>query len=177
MPQNNLPQSLLDYGDLEGGLVRMMNRFRNEGSMTGNDQADAFLRSNGEAALLGMLYDQRVRAEFAFTGPLRLRERLGHLDMKRIAAMSGEDLRVVFAEKPAVHRFTNKMADQTRAVAAIVTDRYEGEACNLWNDGVAFPVIHARILALPGFGPQKAFKMRFVLHYFGHRDFSDENPI
>lgn len=177
MPQNKLPKSLLDYGDLEGGLIRMMNRFRDEGSMTGNDEADAFLRSNGEATLLGMLFDQRVRAEYAFTGPLRLRDRLGHLDMKRIAAMSGEELRDVFAEKPAVHRFTNKMADQTHAVAAIVTEQYEGKACNLWNDGVAFTVIHKRILALPGFGPQKAHKMRFALHYFGHRDFSDENPI
>jgi len=177
MPQNNLPKSLLDYGALEGGLVRMMNRFRDGGSMTGNREADAFLRDSAEAALLGMLYDQRVRAEYAFTGPLRLRNRLRHLDMKRVATMSPELLRTVFAEKPAVHRFTNKMADQTRAVAAVVVDQYDAKACNLWNDGVAFPVIQTRLLALPGFGPQKAYKMRFVLHYFCHRDFSDENSI
>ncbi|MCS3853756.1 hypothetical protein GGP78_000406 [Salinibacter ruber] len=26
----------------------------------------------------------------------------------------------------------------------------------------------------PGFGPAKASKIKYVLHYFGHRDFSDE---
>jgi hypothetical protein len=30
------------------------------------------------------------------------------------------------------------------------------------------------VKALPGFGPLKAEKMRYVLHYFGYRDFADE---
>ena len=140
--------------------------------MTGDENADTYLRSDGNAALLGMLYDQRVRAEYAFTGPLRLRDRLGHLDMKRIATIPGEDLRILFAEKPAVHRFTNKMADQTLAVAIILTEQYDGMASNMWDDGVDYPIIQKRLLALPGFGPQKATKMKFVLHYFGYRDFS-----
>ena len=166
------PFKLLDYGDLQGGLSRMMDRFRDEGTMIGDPNADAFISENPNAALLGMLYDQRVRAEYAFTGPIRLHDRLGHLDMRRIAVYSDEQLRTIFAEKPAVHRFTNKMADQTRAVAAIVSEEYDGDAANLWNDGSEFPVIEKRIRALPGFGPQKAYKMKFVLHYFGYRDFS-----
>ena len=162
----------LDYGDLEGGLVRMMERFREEGTLTGDPEADQYLRDEPNAALLGLLYDQRVRAEYAFTGPHRLRDRLGHLDMRRIAAMDAETLREHFAEKPAVHRFTNKMADQTHAIARILTDRYDGTAAGLWNDGVGFPTVRKRVRALPGFGAQKAEKIKYVLHYFGHRDFS-----
>ncbi len=164
----------IDYSELEGGLVRMMDRFRESGTLTGDFDADDYLRADGNAALLGLLYDQRVRAEYAFTGPIRLRDRLGHLDLPKIAALRPEDLRDVFAEKPAVHRFTNKMADQTHAVAGILTRQYAGRAENLWNDGSDLPRIRERVAALPGFGEQKAVKIKYVLHYFGHRDFSGE---
>lgn len=150
----------------------MMERFREEGTLTGDADADLFLRTHANAALLGMLYDQRVRAEYAFTGPIRLFERLGHLDMKKIAALDEEKRRAIFGEKPAVHRFTNKMADQTGAVAGIIAEEHGGDAAGLWNDGAPFPEIEKRVRKLPGFGPQKAAKMKFVLHYFGYRDFS-----
>lgn len=166
--------SPLDYSHFDGGLVRMMDRYHSEGTLTGSLDDDDYLRADGNAALLGLLYDQRVRAEYAFTGPHRLRERLGHLEMRRIAEHDSEAFRVLFGEQPAVHRFTNKMADTTQAIARIVADDYDGDACNLWNDGASFAIIEKRIQQLPGFGKQKAAKMKYVLHYFGHRDFSGE---
>ena len=168
------PTSLLDYGELSGGLVRMMERFKEEGNLTKDPEADRFLMDDANAALLGMLYDQRVLAEYAFTGPIRLKERLGHLDMKKIAAMELDDLRTHFAEKPAVHRFTNVMADRTHQIAQILVDEYGGDAANMWNDDAPFDTIAKRLVKLPGFGKMKAHKMKYVLHYFGHRDFSGE---
>ncbi len=165
---------LLDYGSLEGGLVRMMDRFRDEGTLTGDADADEFIRRHPEAALLGLLFDQRVRAEYAFTGPQRLHARLGHLDLSRIAAHDADDFRAQFAVLPAVHRFTNKMAEMTQAAARAVCTHYDGRAENLWNDGASSDAIARRVRALPGFGPDKAAKMRYVLHYFGYRDFSGE---
>jgi len=162
----------IDYGTLEGGLARMMDRFKEEGTLTGHTEEDAYIRSDPNAALLGLLYDQRMRAEYAFMAPHRLHERLGHLDMKRIAAMDPERLREVFAEKPAIHRFTNKMADMTHHIAEILSTDFDGDAGQLWNDGADFGTIEKRIRKLPGFGPQKAMKMRFVLHYFCYRNFS-----
>ena len=164
----------LDYRHLQGGLVRMMDRFKDEGTLTGDVGADAFLRRHPSAALLGLLYDQRVRAEFAFTGPVRLHDRLGHLDLARIAEIDEDAFRALFAEPPAVHRFTNKMAETTQAVARRLTDAYGGDAARLWNDGADVRTVEERIRALPGFGAQKAAKIRFVLHYFGHRDFGGE---
>ena len=168
------PTTLLDYGDLDGGLVRMMERFKEEGTMTGEPEADQFLMDDANAALLGMLYDQRVRAEYAFTGPIRLKERLGHLDMAKLAAMDLDTLREQFAEKPAVHRFTNVMADRTHQIAQILVDEYDGNAATMWNDGSDFSTIQKRLMKLPGFGKMKAMKMRYVLHYFGSRDFSQD---
>ena len=163
---------LLDYGDLEGGLVRMMERYRTEGTLTGDPEADAFIRQHPEAALLGLLYDQRVRAEFAFTGPQRLHARLGHLDLRRIAAHDPEELRTHFAVQPAVHRFTNVMADATHRLAGVICERYDGRTAALWDDGADADTVAARFRALPGFGADKARKARYVLHYFGYRDFS-----
>lgn len=169
-----LVASHLDYGHLKGGFVRMMDRYKNEGTLTGDPDADAFLHRHPNAALLGLLYDQRVRAEFAFTGPVRLHDRLGHLDLRRIAAMDEDAFRELFAERPAVHRFTGKMAETTQAVARRITEEYDGEAACLWNDGADVRTVEERVRALPGFGELKAAKVRFVLHYFGHRDFGDE---
>ena len=163
----------IDHSHLGGGLSRMMDRFKEEGTLTGEPDADEFLRGSPEGVLLGMLYDQRVRAEYAFTGPIRLRERLGHLDLPKIAKMDPEQLRSLFAETPAVHRFTNKMATYTQEVARFITDRYQGNPARMWNDGAEFAVIERRMRALPGFGPMKSAKMRYVLHYFGHREFPD----
>jgi uncharacterized HhH-GPD family protein len=163
----------IDYGDLEGGLTRMMDRYKQKGTMTGEPASDDFLREHPEAALLGLLYDQRVRAEYAFTGPERLHERLGHLDMQKIAEHDPDDFCEVFAQKKAVHRYTNKMAETTQDVAQIVADEYDNGAANIWNDGAELAEIEKRVRALPGYGPMKASKVRYVLHYFGHRDFSD----
>ncbi|MGB0650746.1 MAG: hypothetical protein ACPG3U_05870 [Rhodothermales bacterium] len=168
------PTSLLDYGELSGGLVRMMERFKEEGNLTKDPEADQFLMDDPNAALLGMLYDQRVLAEYAFTGPIRLKDRLGHLDMKKIADMDLDVLREHFAEKPAVHRFTNVMADRTHQIAQILVDEYDSDAANMWNDGAPFTTIEKRLVKLPGFGKMKAKKMKYVLHYFGYRDFSEE---
>ena len=161
-----------DYSSLEGGLVRMLDRLQAEGTATKSRDADQLLRDDPNAVLLGLLYDQRVLAETAFTGPHKLKARLGHLDVSRIAAMDRDAFAAVFCEPPAVHRFTNKMADLTQAVAARLADDYGGSAAALWAEGDAADV-ERRVRALPGFGPQKAQKLKFCLYYFGHRDLSE----
>ncbi len=163
----------LEVTDMEGGLARMIKRFQDEGTLTGDADSDEFLREHPEAALLGLLYDQRVLAESAFTGPQRLFERLGHLDLKRIGTMDLEKLQEIFAQKPAVHRFTNKMADYTKQVAAAMSEQYGGRAAALWDDGADIDTIRKRVAKLPGFGPGKSRKMKYVLHYLGYRDFAE----
>jgi uncharacterized HhH-GPD family protein len=160
-----------DYSALDGGLVRLLDRLQHEGTATRDPEADALLRDEPNAVLLGLLYDQRVLAETAFTGPYKLRQRLGHLDMARIADMDPEAFLAAFRERPAVHRFTATMAARTQALARLLADAYGGDAANLWRDGTAAEV-EARIRALPGFGPLKAEKLKFCLYYFGHRDLS-----
>ncbi len=162
----------IDFSSVGGGLGRMMERFVDSGMLTGDASEDAFIAASPTAAILGLLFDQRVRAEVAFTGAKRLHDRIGHLDLALIAEMNEEELRDVFAESPAVHRFSNKMADTTQKVARYIVDQYDGKPEKMWNDGSPIEVIEKRIKAMPGFGPGKAAKIKYVLHYFGFRDFS-----
>ena len=156
----------LDFSELDGGLGRMLDRLRTEGTATKDAEADAFLTDNANACLLGLLFDQRVLAEVAFIGPLKLHQRLGHLDLRKIADMDAEAFIEVFKQSPAVHRFTAMMAGRTQEVARMVADEYKGDAANIWHDTADYATVEKRISALPGFGKLKAKKMRYVLHYF-----------
>ena len=167
-----MPLDASDYYYLDGGLRRMLDRLQAEGTATKDAEADQFLRESANAVLLGLLFDQRVLAEVAFIGPLKLRERLGHLDMAQIAAMDAEAFQTAFAAPPAVHRFTSTMAERTQTVARELAERFEGDAANLWRDGSCAEV-EARVRSLPGFGPLKAAKLKHCLYYFGHRDLSE----
>ena len=167
-----MPLDASDYSALEGGLVRMLDRLQAEGTATKDPEVDQYLRDEPAAVLLGLLYDQRVLAEVAFSGPYKLRQRLGHLDLARIAEMDRDAFAEVFAAPPAVHRFTNKMVDTTQAVARRVAEDYGGDAARIWADGDC-ATVEARVKALPGFGPQKAAKLKHCLYYFGHRDLSE----
>jgi uncharacterized HhH-GPD family protein len=163
----------VDYTELEGGLRRMLDRLKTEGTLTRDAEADEYLRRNANAVLIGLLLDQRVLAETAFIGPLKLTQRLGHFDMQRIAEMDPEAFREVFAQPPAVHRFTSTMADYVQQVAGVLARTYSGDAANLWNDGADLAEVERRVKALPGFGPLKAKKLKYCLYYLGWRDMSE----
>ncbi|MET0460154.1 MAG: Fe-S cluster assembly protein HesB, partial [Ilumatobacteraceae bacterium] len=77
--------------------------------ITGNAAADGLLNADGTALLIGMLLDQQVPMEKAFSGPEVLRQRLGHLDADKIASMDVEEFVAVCCVKPAIHRFPAAM--------------------------------------------------------------------
>ena len=165
-----MPYDARDYSYLDGGLKRMLDRLQSEGTATKDLDADQLLRDDPNAVVLGLLFDQRVLAETAFCGPLKLKQRLGHLDMALVAAMDAEAFQTVFAESPAIHRFTSSMAARTQLVAGHLAAA--GGAQTLWEAGTARDV-EKRVQALPGFGPLKAKKLAHCLVYFGHRDLSE----
>ena len=152
----------------------MLDRQRAEGTATKDPEADQLLRDSANALVLGLLLDQRVLAETAFTGPLKLRQRLGHLDMRRLADLDREAFLEVFTEPPAVHRFTNTMVDRVQETARILADEYGGDAANIWAADTSLQEAERRLQRLPGFGPLKAKKLKYCLFYFGHRDYSEE---
>src|SRR5438067_10908235 len=84
---------------------------------TGDDEADALLATEPFALLVGFAIDQQVPVQTAFTGPLKLKRRLGTLDPGAIAATDPARLDEIFREKPAIHRFPGTMAERDYELA------------------------------------------------------------
>lgn len=152
-----------------GGLDRMISASEEKGVATGDPEADRFLRENPNAILIGILLDQQIRAEVAFSGPYKLHQRLGHLDMKKIAEMDSDQFKEVFAEKPAVHRFANMMADRVQNLARAIAEKYDGDASKMWTDTSDRKTVEKRAKELPGFGASKVKMMGSVLELFGYK--------
>ena len=135
--------------------------------LTGDEPADRLLEEDPLALLVGMLLDQQVPMEKAFHSPYELKERLGgQLDATKTAAMDPDELRAVFAERPALHRFPGSMAGKVQALCAFIAERYGGDASRIWREAKDGKDLQARLLELPGFGEMKA---RTVLAVLGKR--------
>src|SRR4051794_38334456 len=120
--------------------------------------ADAFLAQDPLGVLLGMLLDQQVPMEKAFSGPYVLATRLGvkRLDAEQIAGYDPEKFVALFSEPPAIHRFPKAMAERTQKLARAVVDEYGGDASAVWTGAKDGADLLKRVSALPGYGKQKA---------------------
>jgi uncharacterized HhH-GPD family protein len=119
--------------------------------------ADALLSSDPLALLIGMVLDQQIPLEWAFTGPLTLTQRLGRgLDAADLAGRDPEELAAVFATPPALHRFPGSMAGRVQQLCRLIVTDYDGDPANLWSGVKDGNELRARVHALPGFGAHKA---------------------
>lgn len=127
---------------------------------TEDDEANALLAKDPFALLVGFALDQQVTVQQAFQGPLRLKQRLGSLDPRKVAQA---DLEPLFREKPAIHRFPGAMAGRVRELAATVSEDYGGKAERIWTEATDSADLRKRISALPGFGEMKIKSLSAVL--------------
>ncbi|MEU5940066.1 HhH-GPD-type base excision DNA repair protein [Micromonospora sp. NPDC047548] len=120
-------------------------------------EANRLLERSPLALLTGMVLDQQIPLEKAFTSPYVLAQRLGHEpDARELAGHDPEALVEVFARPPALHRFPKAMAARVQQVCQVLVDRYDGDAARLWSDAADGRELLRRIGELPGFGKQKA---------------------
>jgi uncharacterized HhH-GPD family protein len=124
--------------------------------ITGDADADDLLNRDGTALLIGMLLDQQVPMEWAFAGPATLRERLGHLDARKMAAMEVESFVAVCADKPAIHRFPASMGRRIHELCRVLADDYGGDGANVWTGVQTGAELYGRLRRLPGYGEEKS---------------------
>jgi len=104
-----------------------------------------------------MLLDQQVPMEKAFHSPYDLKERLGgRLDAATIAEMDPDELKAIFARRPALHRFPGSMAGRTGDLCRALVEHYDSRAEKVWDGVEDGAELLERLKALPGFGEQKA---------------------
>ena len=122
---------------------------------TENPEANRLLETDPLALLIGLVLDQQVKMEKAFGGPLVIKQRLGHLDARKIAKMDPDKLAEVFRERPAIHRFPGSMAGRVQALCRAVVEEYGGDSAAVWTQAQDGDDLAARIKKLPGFGDMK----------------------
>jgi uncharacterized HhH-GPD family protein len=120
-------------------------------------EANDLLRTSPLALLIGMVLDQQVTMEKAFSSPYELRQRLGHpLDAHELATFDPDALTAIFSTRPALHRFPRANAKRVQEVCQMLVERYDGDTQRLWLDARTGSELLKRLLELPGFGKQKA---------------------
>lgn len=125
--------------------------------LTGNAAADKLLAKDPNAVLIGMVLDQQVTMEKAFTGPAVIAERMGgRLDVAAIAAADPEEFAALCAKPPAVHRFPGSMAGRVQAVCQVLVRDWGGKASRMYASASTGAELKSLIATLPGFGEQKA---------------------
>jgi uncharacterized HhH-GPD family protein len=120
-------------------------------------EANKLLDRSPLALLLGMVLDQQIPLERAFSAPYDLARRLGHEPTaEEVADYNPEALTAIFSKPPALHRFPKAMAARVQEVCRILVARYDGDAANVWADAVSGKELLKRVAELPGFGKQKS---------------------
>lgn len=130
---------------------------------TGDPAADQLLGQEPLALVIGLALDQQVPVQKAFRGPYDLRQRLGHLDARRIARMDGSMLETVFQQRPAIHRFPAAMARRVQELCQVIVKDYQGDASQIWESAPDAASLAKRLAALPGFGEMKVATMMAIL--------------
>jgi uncharacterized HhH-GPD family protein len=130
---------------------------------TGNDEADRVLAEDPMALLIGFALDQQVSVQTAFSGPFKLKQRIGTLEPGRIASTDPAELDAAFRQKPAIHRFPGTMAQRVQDLAAHVVEEYGGHAGRVWDEAADGADLRHRLASLPGFGNMKVIALGSVL--------------
>ena len=126
-------------------------------ALSGDAAADRLLTERPIALVIGMVLDQQVPLERAFSAPLDLVRRLGHEPTAaELAEFDPVALAAIFSERPALHRYPRAMAARVQDMARLIVDAYDGDAARVWQSATTGAELLKRVAALPGFGAQKA---------------------
>jgi uncharacterized HhH-GPD family protein len=133
----------------------MATRTQIELPWTTDPEANRLIGADANALLIGFALDQQVPVPKAFSGPMELKRRLGHLDPGRIAATDPDELIAVFVQRPAIHRFPAAMAGRVQALCQAIERDYGGDGERVWTEAKDATDLKARLAALPGIGDMK----------------------
>lgn len=137
------------------------------GAFTDNAEADALIKSDPLAFLIGVLFTQGVPAERAWAGPWLLRQRLGHLDPARLATERAS-VDAAFCSRPALHRFKHTVAGWVSDMAGRLLSCWGGDPCRIWEQGSTVAEVSERLASFPGIGRKKAaMAVELLTRHFG----------
>lgn len=147
-----------------------------KGNLLGKDES-RFIIENPNAFIIGLIADQSVKAEIAWSLPYRLKMRLNSFDFDYIInSLTMEDLEGVIKEKPALHRYPHKMAIYIYKAMEKILREYNGNASEIWNEQSA-DVIVKRFEEFDGISHKKASLGTLLLIRDLHQEINNKQYI
>jgi uncharacterized HhH-GPD family protein len=139
------------------------------GAFTDVPGADELVRSSPEAFLLAVLFTQGIAAERAWAGPYLLRQRLGHLDVRRLAT-ERDAVEEAVGRTPALHRFKRTVPGWISDAAERLLTCWDGRAAAIWEDEPTAVELMERLATFRGIGRKKAaMAVELLTRCFGVR--------
>ena len=136
-------------------------------NFTDDPKANALLGKDANAFLIGLVLDQQITTNQAFSGPLELRKRLGHLNVKKIAEMPQDDFIEVMCQKPSIHRYCGSMGKRVHDACGVIVEEYGGKAQNIWKGQSDAKTVMKRLGIVPGIGKMKqGLAIMLIARYF-----------
>jgi endonuclease III len=129
--------------------------------------ADRFIRSNHNAWLFAVIFDQGISYQRAWTAPYTLKRRLGHFNIARIAKTPLVQIRKAVkgsAPGEALHRYVNKVPLWLKKAATKLVKEDRGDASNIWKDCRSAGEVIERFDEFPGISQKKAHMATRILH-------------
>lgn len=109
-----------------------------------NKQEKDFILENMNAFIIGLIADQSVKAELAWSLPYKLANRLGTFDLQTILEKYDIcELKNVIREKPALHRYPSKMAEYIYEAIQKIVNEYDCDAKNIWENKSAYDIVNS----------------------------------
>jgi uncharacterized HhH-GPD family protein len=130
---------------------------------TGNDEADRLIAGEPFALLMGFALDQQVPVPTAFSGPLKLKQRLGTLDPDKIASTIPRNSRPPSGKSRRSTASRATCLAEVQELAAIVAGEYGDDAGRIWTEASDGADLHRRLAELPGFGEMTIKSLSAVL--------------
>ncbi len=107
-----------------------------------SEEVKSFLQKDANPFLIGLIADQSVKAEIAWSLPYKLKNRMntfGFIDI--LNNFSIHEIEDFIKIKPALHRFPSKMAQYIYLAIKDVVEKYEGDASNIWVNKTAKEIV------------------------------------
>lgn len=141
-------------------ILNYLNKIENNNSiLKGNmlkDEEKEFILNDFNAFIIGLVSDQSVKAEIAWSLPYKLAHRLGTFDFKKILIEYDVDkIEKLIKNKPALHRYPNKMAIYIFEAIKNIVENYDSNAENIWNGKTAKEIVK-NLEKFKGIGHKKA---------------------
>lgn len=123
----------------------------------------AMNREQANALLCEILLSQQVNSSLIRRNVAELSRRVGGLSAKNILRYTDDEFSAIFSEKPAIHRFVNRMSRQTKQLFLLLDEKYHDDARTIWSPPIAASEIIDRLRGFPGIGEHKARVGLFIL--------------